>query len=1000
MGSGTTPLNPNGDAYISQSTAGFTTNDILQSEVAYKLIPPAIKEPTSDIQRGPNTLFTDLVQYVDGSGFYVFNDGTNLLFRLRVGSIVSGSKGYSILIDTDQKFGNTGTSPDPNYVASTTMNDGNPGFELEVTLETNFRVAVYNVDGTNSPTLITSYSLATNSQIGVALSTDSGTPDYFYDFYVPMSALPITATTPVRFTATTVMAPQSAIGGPKSDIFGVDDQAAGGSMAAWTSVINSEVPFTLNDLKSTGAGVSPARTAPSVVANNVIAGVNKTVTGTWTRFDAVKPSPAKIRLYKNGVLIDSVSDATTATWTFTVPSIAIGDVFYATAEATGESVSILSNKVIATGCSAAQTTSTSGLAFSCITRKGMKGTRVANTTVKIYTVSSTGNTLLADDNSTTYKVTYPTTTTWFYDGANGGGADPCTSSSNDIPDGSYAITATAVGYCESALVLTCQTSTATATPTITQTSLNVSSTTVSGTAVASSFVRLFKNGYQIATTTATSGGAYSFTGLTFTLGDQVQVYAQGASLCISAPAALVVACTTGTPYITTDNLGNLSTAATTITGTSYEPTGTTIRVLENGIQVATTTVGASNSWSVSYTPVATKVYTATAQNSSCGVSAASSSATALAATTSCPTISGTYGSSALAVTGTMPAAFSGTIRLYEDDVLIGSQTISSATGWSITVNSSYTNTLYPGGVLTVTAQATGAAEKTGCSSSVTVSCSAPPAPALASNNKTIQTGQSATFSVTNSQANILYSIANASTNANAGTSKFGTGAVLPISTLVYNSPGTYQVFIKGTNLSGTNCETLTSASILVNTSLPLKLLSFHAKLWNDQVQLTWTTEQEVNVDGFDIERSIDGRTYQPIGHVGASNSRVRNTYTYIDAEPGSASVVYYRLKMIDIDRKFEYSQIQKINRQQEGSINISPNPFSSTFVITVQHSRRESVNLLIRSVNSQVLFRKTFDVIAGTTVQTISEPSMRAGVYFAELVFADGHKEHLKIIKK
>jgi hypothetical protein len=228
-GSGITPLNPNGDGYISISTAGFTSNDVTQSEIQYKLIPPAVKEPTSDIQRGPNALFTDLVQYVDGSGFYVFNDGTNLLFRLRLGSIVSGSKGYSILIDTDQKFGNSGTTADPNYVASTSMNNGNPGFELEVTLETNFRVAIYNVDGTNSPTLVTSYPVTTNSQTGVALSMDSGTPDYFYDFYVPLSALGITASSPVRFAATTVMAPQSAIGGPKSDVFGVDDQAAGGS---------------------------------------------------------------------------------------------------------------------------------------------------------------------------------------------------------------------------------------------------------------------------------------------------------------------------------------------------------------------------------------------------------------------------------------------------------------------------------------------------------------------------------------------------------------------------------------------------------------------------------------------------------------------------------------------------------------------------------------------------------------------------------------------------
>ncbi len=65
---------------------------------------------------------------------------------------------------------------------------GNPGFELEIVLETNFRVAAYNVDGTSSPTLINSYSINTNSQISVALSTASSTLIIFIDFYVPVSA--------------------------------------------------------------------------------------------------------------------------------------------------------------------------------------------------------------------------------------------------------------------------------------------------------------------------------------------------------------------------------------------------------------------------------------------------------------------------------------------------------------------------------------------------------------------------------------------------------------------------------------------------------------------------------------------------------------------------------------------------------------------------------------------------------------------------------------------
>lgn len=68
-------------------------------------------------------------------------------------SIVSGSKGYSILMDTDGKFGATGANADPNYLASTTGVNGNPGFEIAIVLETNFIIAIYNVDGTSTPVL-------------------------------------------------------------------------------------------------------------------------------------------------------------------------------------------------------------------------------------------------------------------------------------------------------------------------------------------------------------------------------------------------------------------------------------------------------------------------------------------------------------------------------------------------------------------------------------------------------------------------------------------------------------------------------------------------------------------------------------------------------------------------------------------------------------------------------------------------------------------------------
>ncbi len=191
--SASTVLDGNGDNYVSLPiNTGFTSNDITQSEIPFKVIPLAFTEPVGDLATGQTGSFTDLVtSQTDNSGFMAYYDGTNLIFRLRVGSISSGAKAYSILIDADFKAGGSGSQADPNYVAPTSQGSGNIGFEWEVLLATGnaTTVTVYETDGKIGPNIVQTYQTtnSNNWQIARALSNHSNNADYFYDFYVPLS---------------------------------------------------------------------------------------------------------------------------------------------------------------------------------------------------------------------------------------------------------------------------------------------------------------------------------------------------------------------------------------------------------------------------------------------------------------------------------------------------------------------------------------------------------------------------------------------------------------------------------------------------------------------------------------------------------------------------------------------------------------------------------------------------------------------------------------------
>jgi hypothetical protein len=183
-GVGAAVLDPDGDGYVSAKTngvqIGFTNppnNDVTQSEIPYAAI--VMPDPTSDLLSGPSCSYGDIVG-VDASGnnaVLTYYDGTNLLVRFRVSNYAKNSKGYTLLIDTDQKFGFTGPNADPN------AKPGNPGFEVEITLMTNFSVGVYKIDGAPSAgTALSTYPYDTYCQKAVALTRACDDPDYFYDF--------------------------------------------------------------------------------------------------------------------------------------------------------------------------------------------------------------------------------------------------------------------------------------------------------------------------------------------------------------------------------------------------------------------------------------------------------------------------------------------------------------------------------------------------------------------------------------------------------------------------------------------------------------------------------------------------------------------------------------------------------------------------------------------------------------------------------------------------
>ncbi|MBX2917562.1 MAG: T9SS type A sorting domain-containing protein [Cyclobacteriaceae bacterium] len=129
--------------------------------------------------------------------------------------------------------------------------------------------------------------------------------------------------------------------------------------------------------------------------------------------------------------------------------------------------------------------------------------------------------------------------------------------------------------------------------------------------------------------------------------------------------------------------------------------------------------------------------------------------------------------------------------------------------------------------------------------------------------------------------------------------------------------------------------------------LPIELISFDAEVIAHEVKLKWSTASELNNDYFTIQRSQGGEVWESVVQVsGAGNSTTVRHYETTDGLP-YAGVSYYRLKQTDLDGRYSYSSVKRVEVNPVYQLKAFPNPSKEKFSITTGFElQREDVRLL------------------------------------------------------
>ena len=176
----------------------------------------------------------------------------------------------------------------------------------------------------------------------------------------------------------------------------------------------------------------------------------------------------------------------------------------------------------------------------------------------------------------------------------------------------------------------------------------------------------------------------------------------------------------------------------------------------------------------------------------------------------------------------------------------------------------------------------------------------------------------------------------------------------------------------------------------VNSSLPVVLSAFTAKKNGGQALLNWTTDVEENVSHFVVEKSLNGREFSEAGVLFTEgNNTLRREYSFKDdLKAITGGLVYYRLRIVDLDGKYDYSatRIIKMDADNTGakSITVYPNPVVSELRITMAGNwQNKAVSIQLLNANGQSV-KRISNTIAGQTA-TISVSDLGPGLYLVQV---------------
>lgn len=184
-------------------------------------------------------------------------------------------------------------------------------------------------------------------------------------------------------------------------------------------------------------------------------------------------------------------------------------------------------------------------------------------------------------------------------------------------------------------------------------------------------------------------------------------------------------------------------------------------------------------------------------------------------------------------------------------------------------------------------------------------------------------------------------------------------------------------------------------TVAVASALPVELVDFQGVSTKGDNLLSWRTAREINTDFFEIERSQDATGFVKIGKSAARG--MASSYSFADRPPVQGTV-YYRLKMVDRDGTFQYSQMIALGEGAQNGFALFPNPASEQILLRTDQAVESDMQVSFWNAQGQKVLEVSVSA-SGAGFLPIDVRQLPAGVYQCRISDGASFKSVFRVVK-